>query len=207
MTAGPHQLVLTFVQRAESESDDWLASFNPMGGMGNLPRIGGMEINGPVAVTGLSQTPSRARIFSCRPTDASQEPPCARQILTSLMRDAYRRPVTEEDLAAPLHFFAVGRQGKDFDAGIQNAIVAILASPKFLYRVETDPQVTTAQAGTQAGHERQGQQHAAGCLPSERPRTGLTAVVLPVEPGSGSAAAERCGRQHGCTSRRCWRRR
>jgi hypothetical protein len=147
VAAGPHQLVVTFVQRAQSESDDWLASFNPMGGMANLPRIGGIEINGPVEVTGLSQTPSRARIFSCHPAAVSEELPCATQILTSLMRDAYRRPVTDADLAAPLHFFAVGRQGRDFDAGIQNAIVAILASPKFLYRAETDPQVTTAQAG------------------------------------------------------------
>jgi Protein of unknown function (DUF1592)/Protein of unknown function (DUF1588)/Protein of unknown function (DUF1587)/Protein of unknown function (DUF1585)/Protein of unknown function (DUF1595) len=144
LTAGPHLLQLAFVQRAESESDDWLASFNPMGGIGGLPRIGGLEINGPVDVTGLSETPSRAKIFSCRPADASQELPCARQILSALTRDAYRRPVTDEDLAAPMHFFEVGRQGKDFDAGIQNAIVAILASPKFLYRVESDPQVTTA---------------------------------------------------------------
>jgi hypothetical protein len=151
VTAGPHQLVLTFVQRAESESDDWLASFNPMGGIGGLPRIGGIEINGPVDVTGLSETPSRAKIFTCRPTDASQELPCAKQILTSLMRDAYRRPVTDEDLAAPLHFFDVGRQGKDFDAGIQNAIVAILSSPKFLYRAETDPQVTVTQTDTHVG--------------------------------------------------------
>jgi hypothetical protein len=143
VTAGPHRLVLTFVQRAQSESDEWLASFNPMGGIGGLPRIGGIQINGPVKVTGLSETPSRARIFSCHPTEASQEQPCARQILTALARDAYRRPVTEADLAAPLRFFAVGRQGKDFDAGIQNAIVAILASPKFLYRVEADPQVAT----------------------------------------------------------------
>ncbi len=139
MTAGPHRLALTFVQRAESESDEWLASFNPLGGIGGLPRIGGIQINGPVNVTGLSETPSRARIFSCHPTDASQEEPCARQILSALARDAYRRPVTEADLAAPLRFFAVGRQGKDFDAGIQNAIVSILASPKFLYRVEADP--------------------------------------------------------------------
>ena len=145
LTAGPHELVLTFVQRAQSESDDWLASFNPMGGIGGLPRIGGLEINGPVDVTGLSETPSRAKIFSCHPTQASEEDACARQILTALMRDAYRRPVTEADLAAPLKFFAVGRQGKDFDAGIQNAIVAILASPKFLYRLEADPQVHTAQ--------------------------------------------------------------
>ncbi|HEY1898769.1 MAG TPA: DUF1592 domain-containing protein [Steroidobacteraceae bacterium] len=151
LTAGPHQLVVTFVQRAQSESDDWLASFNPMGGIGGLPRIGGLDINGPVDVTGLSQTPSRAKIFSCQPTDASQEMPCARQILTALARDAYRRPVTDADLAAPLHFFAVGRQGKDFDAGIQNAIVAILASPKFLYRVEVDPQVATVQSQNTAG--------------------------------------------------------
>ncbi len=128
------------MQRAQSESDDWLASFNPLGEIGGLPRVGGLEINGPVAVTGLSETPSRAKIFTCHPTDASQELPCARQILTALTRDAYRRPVTDADLAAPLRFFAVGRQDKDFDAGIQNAIVAILASPKFLYRVEADPQ-------------------------------------------------------------------
>jgi hypothetical protein len=145
LTAGPHQLVLTFVQRAQSESDDWLASFNPMGGIGGLPRVGGLEINGPVDVTGLSETPSRAKIFSCHPTEDSQEAACARQILTTLMRDAYRRPVTDADLAAPLRFFAVGRQGKDFDAGIQNAIVAILSSPKFLYRLEADPQVLSAQ--------------------------------------------------------------
>jgi hypothetical protein len=143
VTAGPHRLVLTFVQRAESESDDWLASFNPLGGIGGLPRIGGIQINGPMNVTGLSETPSRARIFSCHPTDASQEQACARQILTTLTRNAYRRPVTETDLAAPLRFFAVGRQGKDFDAGIQNAIVSILASPKFLYRVEADPALAT----------------------------------------------------------------
>jgi hypothetical protein len=145
MTAGPHELVLTFVQRAQSESDDWLESFNPMGGIGGLPRIGGIEINGPVDVTGLSETPSRAKIFTCRPTAASQEEACARQILTSLTRDAYRRPVTEADLAAPLKFFAVGREGKDFDSGIQNAIVAILASPKFLYRVEADPRASSTQ--------------------------------------------------------------
>ncbi|HTC53302.1 MAG TPA: DUF1592 domain-containing protein [Steroidobacteraceae bacterium] len=143
VTAGPHRLVLTFVQRAESESDDWLASFNPMGGIGGLPRIGGIQINGPVNVTGLSETPSRARIFSCHPSDEIQEQACARQILSALTRDAYRRPVTEADLAAPLRFFAAGRQGKDFDAGIQNAIVSILASPKFLYRVEADPQLAT----------------------------------------------------------------
>ncbi len=143
VTAGPHRLVLTFVQRAESESDEWLASFNPLGGIGGLPRIGGIQINGPTNVTGLSETPSRARIFTCHPTEVSQEEACARQILGALARDAYRRPVTEADLAAPLRFFAVGRQGKDFDAGIQNAIVSILASPKFLYRVEADPQSAT----------------------------------------------------------------
>jgi Protein of unknown function (DUF1592)/Protein of unknown function (DUF1588)/Protein of unknown function (DUF1587)/Protein of unknown function (DUF1585)/Protein of unknown function (DUF1595) len=144
LTAGPHQLVLTFVQRAQSESDDWLASFNPMGGMGGLPRIGGLEINGPVDVTGLSETPSRAKVFSCHPKQESEEAGCAHRILSTLAQDAYRRPVTDADLAAPLRFFEVGRQGKDFDAGIQNAIVSILASPKFLYRVEADREPNAA---------------------------------------------------------------
>ena len=139
VTAGPHQLVATFQQRAQSESDDWLGDFNPMGGTAGLPAIGGLEIRGPSDVTGVSDTPSRKRIFICRPAGDSDEVPCATRILTALTTAAYRRPVTAEDLAAPLHFFEMGRKGKDFDAGIQNAIVAVLASPKFLFRAEEVP--------------------------------------------------------------------
>ena len=140
ISAGPHELVVTFQQRAESESDDWLDSFNPMSGTGGLPGVGGIEINGPVDVTGVADSPSRQRIFLCRPANADEELPCAKRIVAALTTGAYRRPVTDADLEAPLHFFEAGRQGKDFDAGIQNAIVAILASPKFLYRAEDVPQ-------------------------------------------------------------------
>ncbi|MDR2215065.1 MAG: DUF1592 domain-containing protein [Nevskiaceae bacterium] len=145
VTAGPHQLTVTFQQRAMSESDDWLSSFNPAGGGASAPSAGGIEINGPVNVTGMADTPSRQRIFICRPTGPDDELPCAKKILTALTTAAYRRPVTDEDLEAPLRFFEVGRKGKDFDAGIQNSIVAILATPKFLYRAEqAAPQVADA---------------------------------------------------------------
>lgn len=146
VSAGPHRLVVTFQQRADSESDDWLSSFNPMGGVGGLPSVTGVEISGPVNVTGVADTPSRQRIFICRPATQGDEVPCATRILTRIATGAYRRPVTAEDLAAPLRFFEAGRKGKDFDSGIQNAIVAILASPKLLYRAEDVPTADTAQA-------------------------------------------------------------
>ena len=139
VTAGPHELGATFVARALSESDDWLEPFSPRGGMERIPHIGGLEITGPADVTGVSETPSRRTIFSCHPASADQELPCARQILSSLTRTAYRRPVNEADLAAPMRFFQAGRQAKDFEARIESALVAILSSPKFLYRAEFLP--------------------------------------------------------------------
>jgi len=142
VTAGPHRLGAAFVERSLAESDDWLQSFNPRGGMDRIPRIGGLELAGPTHPTGITDTPSRRKIFVCYPKSEAEEPACAREILTSLARYAYRRPVTDEDLRAPLHFFAVGRAGKSFDAGIENALVAILSSPKFLYRLESVPSNT-----------------------------------------------------------------
>jgi hypothetical protein len=136
MQAGPHQLTVTFQQRAMSESDDWLESFNPASGTGGMPGANGLEISGPINVTGLADTPSRQRIFLCQPASSAEERPCATRILAALATNAYRRPVTDADLEAPLRFFDMGRKDKDFDAGIQNAIIAILSSPKFLYRAE-----------------------------------------------------------------------
>ena len=161
MTAGPHELIVTFQQRAMSESDDWLGSFNPESGTGGLPVAGGVEIRGPENVTGVADSPSRRRIFICRPADPSQEQACATRILTALATSAFRRPVTDADLEAPLRFFESGRKDKDFDAGVQNAIVAILASPKFLYRAEEVPQSVTqavAQAADVKVSLEQGQQ-------------------------------------------------
>lgn len=142
--AGPHKIGVTFVARSFAESDDTL---EPLGANGNLPRVPGVfgiEVVGPNKATGISDTPSRAKVFICRPANESEELPCAQRIIANLARHAYRRPVDDTDLAAPLRFYKAGRQQHGFDAGIQQALMAILASPKFLYRVEALPPNATA---------------------------------------------------------------
>jgi Protein of unknown function (DUF1592)/Protein of unknown function (DUF1588)/Protein of unknown function (DUF1585)/Protein of unknown function (DUF1595)/Protein of unknown function (DUF1587) len=144
VTAGPHQLGVTFVGRTYAESDEMLQPLDPMGGEGRAPRIAAVEIRGPHDPTGLSETPSRRRIFSCYPKTPAEEDPCAQQIISVLARRAYRRPVDADDLTAPLRFYRAGlKEGGTFDAGIKDALMSILASPKFLYRV---PEVPTGTA-------------------------------------------------------------
>jgi uncharacterized protein DUF1592/uncharacterized protein DUF1588/uncharacterized protein DUF1585/uncharacterized protein DUF1595 len=87
----------------------------------------------------VSQTPSRARVFVCQPKSTSDELPCAKTILSSLARKAYRRPITNADLDAPLQFYSAARALGDFDTAIRDALPTILASPKFLYRAERSP--------------------------------------------------------------------
>jgi mono/diheme cytochrome c family protein len=139
VTAGPHKVGVTFVARTLAESDEVLHAFRPGAGEDRIPRVGSVEIQGPFNATGLSLTPSRQRIFVCTPATAADELPCATRILSSLARRAFRRPVTEADLAAPLTFYRQARESGDFEAGIREAIPAILASPKFLYRAERAP--------------------------------------------------------------------
>jgi hypothetical protein len=90
-------------------------------------------------VTGSGDTPSRERIFTCRPASAAAEAPCARQILSTLARRAYRRQVTDGDVATLLSFYEKGRAERNFDLGIQRALERLLVSPQFLYRIERDP--------------------------------------------------------------------
>ncbi len=112
----------------------------PVPQRGGTPDAALTVINGPFAVTGRGQTPSRARIFTCRPAQAAQELPCARTILSSLTKRAFRRPVTEADIRPLLRFYTEARQqGGDFDEGIGNALQAMLVSPDFLFRIERDP--------------------------------------------------------------------
>lgn len=106
---------------------------------GGLPDISRLTVGGPYQVTGRGETPSRARIFVCRPASARNEHPCAEKILSTLARRAFRRPVTSADLKPLLAFFNDGRREGDFDAGIQKALMAMLVSPDFLFRVEQDP--------------------------------------------------------------------
>ncbi len=96
-----------------------------------------VAIGGPYDPKGPGDTETRRRVFSCRPAAVSQETTCARSILTSLIRQAYRRPVTAADIDPLMKLFAAGRtDGSSFDAGIEMALTAILVSPDFLFRVE-----------------------------------------------------------------------
>ncbi|MBL8206349.1 MAG: DUF1592 domain-containing protein [Blastocatellia bacterium] len=96
-------------------------------------------VNGPFNVTGRGETPSRSKIFICRPTKVSEESSCAKKILTNLAHRAFRRPVTTADVTPLLAFYQAGRKGGDFEAGVQSAIEALLVSPDFLFRIERDP--------------------------------------------------------------------
>jgi Protein of unknown function (DUF1592)/Protein of unknown function (DUF1588)/Protein of unknown function (DUF1585)/Protein of unknown function (DUF1595)/Protein of unknown function (DUF1587) len=135
--AGPHKIGITFIARTYAESDDTL---EPMGdGFPRAPGVFGFEIVGPNKPTGISNTPSRQKIFVCRPANEAEELPCAKKIVSTLARRAYRRPLTDADLDYPLRFYKAGREKDGFEGGIQQAVMAILANPKFLYRAEAVP--------------------------------------------------------------------
>lgn len=112
---------------------------------GGMPQVDNMVISGPYHATGRGDTPSRERIFVCRPATAKDEEPCARRILATLARRAFRRPVSDGDLQPLLGFYKSGRAHGDFDQGIEQALRAVLVSPDFLFRMERDP------AGVAAG--------------------------------------------------------
>jgi mono/diheme cytochrome c family protein len=132
--AGLHRVGVTFVQRSFAQSDSPLQPIAMLPEMERVPTIPGLDISGPFNVTGVSETASRRKIFICRPASAAEELPCAKRILENLASAAFRRPVTDEDLEAPLAFYAVGRHARDFEAGIENGLTAILSSTKFLFR-------------------------------------------------------------------------
>jgi len=149
--AGPHKVGVTFVARTFAESDETLFPYVPGRGDDRIARIGNVEILGPFNPSGLTPTPSRQRVFVCQPpptaTEAEQAA-CAKQIVSAFARRAYRRPITDQDLAPPMAFFKSGKEdgGGDFDSGIKGALMAVLSSPKFLYRAESAPE--NAAAGT-----------------------------------------------------------
>ena len=136
--AGPRRLVVTFMASTYAESESLFAPFVPGGG-DSFARVAAIDIVGPYNPTGISDTPSRRKIFSCHPATPAEETPCAREIIGRIARDAFRRPVNDADLAAPLRFYDEGRRQGSFETGIQTAIMAVLSSPKFLYRLERAP--------------------------------------------------------------------
>ena len=143
VTAGPHEVGFTWKERPFQRQDVWQPSLRDsqeIHMIGGLPRLRAVNVDGPYNVKGVSNTPSRERLFVCRPKSAAEEPACAEKILTNLARRAYRRPVTAADGEAPIGFYKQAREnGGDFDAGIRSGVARILSSPSFLYRIEQDP--------------------------------------------------------------------
>lgn len=140
---GPHTVGVTFLKKPwlliETERHPYLARFNSYRHPRIQPAVYEISIIGPYNVKGSGKTPSRDRIFLCQPANAGDEEACAERILTTLMRRAFRRPVTGADLEKSMKFFRTARAEGGFEAGIELAISAILVSPDFLFRVERTP--------------------------------------------------------------------
>ncbi|RPH59770.1 MAG: DUF1592 domain-containing protein [Acidobacteria bacterium] len=146
--AGPHALGVTFPRKTfalpETERQPYKAHFNMDRHPRIQPAVRSVGIVGPFDPNGVADTPARRRIFTCRATKVSTSPStddlgCARTIISTLARRAYRRPVTDADIAAPLAFYKEAQAEGGFEAGIEMALRAILASTEFLFRIERDP--------------------------------------------------------------------
>jgi uncharacterized protein DUF1592/uncharacterized protein DUF1588/uncharacterized protein DUF1585/uncharacterized protein DUF1587/uncharacterized protein DUF1595 len=152
--AGTYDVAVTFIERARVESDEFVG-FLPGDAFSRgdrEPRLaGGVDVVGPFNASGVSETPSRRRVFVCRPgvNDANKEQACARRITENLARRAFRRPVAKEDIDALMPYFDRGRQQNlvspkpagegGFDSGVEQVIAAVLVSPEFLFRAIRAP--------------------------------------------------------------------
>ena len=150
VTAGPHDVAVWFIKqpsvdefdgvrrkfdkpmhRSNAVSRDWMAIFQPY--------VASITIGGPYNATGPGDTPSRRRLLTCTPSNAAEERPCARQILSTLAQRAFRRPVSSDEVDDLLTFYTTGRARGAFDTGIELALRRVLTSPYFLFRIEQDP--------------------------------------------------------------------
>jgi uncharacterized protein DUF1592/uncharacterized protein DUF1588/uncharacterized protein DUF1587/uncharacterized protein DUF1595/uncharacterized protein DUF1585 len=145
VNAGSHRIGVAFLNRSV-EPEDALQRYDGLPQFGrqyeeedDLPAVDHVTIAGPYSRQGSGDTLSRRRIFVCRPIDGKEENNCAREILATLARRAYRRPVTDADVQTLLVFYKSGRKQRDFEAGIEVALKAMLVSPQFLFRIERDP--------------------------------------------------------------------
>jgi mono/diheme cytochrome c family protein len=137
LKAGPQAIGVAFVQHtaALSEAANKLRART----RGPLPAFAAITFSGPYNATQAGDTPSRRRLLVCHPANGSQEAACANQILSTLVRRAYRRPATDADMQALIPFYNAGVQERDFDMGIQRTLERVLVSPQFLFRIERDP--------------------------------------------------------------------
>jgi mono/diheme cytochrome c family protein len=140
---GPRRVVATFLEKTSAQMGNRLQAFERSTLIATdhlgVPHVESMTISGPFDASGTSATPSRERIFVCRPDAEVSEQACATRIISTLARRAYRRPVTGTDLAPLVRFYQTGRDQGGFEAGIELALRAVLASPGFVFRSERDP--------------------------------------------------------------------
>ena len=147
--AGPQRISASFIQKFDGPIEDEYrmveqslvdVSVGTVPGMTTLPHLHELSITGPISISGVSDTPSRRKIFTCRaPSSESDEIPCAKKIISALARRGYRRPATDADIEGLLSFYQSGRNNGDFESGIRTALQAILASPEFVFRFERIP--------------------------------------------------------------------
>jgi mono/diheme cytochrome c family protein len=136
-TAGQHRLAVTFLHRSFAESDERTRTIALEGGQERIQAAHALEIRGPLMVTGVSDSASRAKVFVCHPTESADERPCATRIVENLAEQAFRRPVNEADLSSLMAFYDTGAAEGGFERGVRDALSAVLASPHFLYRAES----------------------------------------------------------------------
>ncbi len=145
--AGTHRVAAAFIRRHDGPYEDlirphdWSFAGGGSGGAGitTLPHVRDVIITGPFNATGLSETPSRRRVFMCRPTAPEEARPCARRILSRLGREAYRRTLGDREVDDLLGFFDEGAATGGFEGGVRTGLEALLASPHFVLRLEREP--------------------------------------------------------------------
>jgi len=145
-TAGQHTVAVTFLRRSYAEDDgrtlqyqagdDRRAANLLEGGQHRVQAVHAFHIKGPVKITGMSDSPTRQKVFICKPASPAEEKPCAEKIVTNLAQHAFRRPVKDEDIAPLMRFYDRASKTDGFEAGVRESLAAILASPHFLYRAE-----------------------------------------------------------------------
>src|SRR5260370_36211990 len=143
LRAGPQRISASFPVKFDGPIEDEYrmveqslvdVSVGALPGMTTLPHLHELSITGPLKVAGVSDTPSRRKIFICRPLEGDDEIRCARQITAALARQAYRRPANENDVEGFLSFCQSGRNQGSFETGIRAVIRAIIARPEFVLR-------------------------------------------------------------------------
>ena len=137
-TAGQHRLAVTFLHRSFAESDERTRTIALEGGQERIQAAHALQIRGPISVTGISESVSRGKIFVCQPSETVDETSCAEDIIGNLARRAFRRPVTDEDVDLLIALYESGYALAGFEGGVRDALSAILASPHFLYRAESE---------------------------------------------------------------------